>query len=89
MEADNGKTFMINLGLIQDIGSGATAPIYSVEGSTFDVSNMKRWYFTCTGYFSIQNDRGGAGQNIYAPANSVAAQMSNLVCAGAKVARSQ
>jgi hypothetical protein len=66
VEADNGASYQIDLGLIEDFGSGATTSVYNDEGGPFNMMNLKRWYFTCTGYFSILHDRG-IGPSIYAP----------------------
>ena len=85
VEADDGASYRINLGLIQDFGSGATTSVYNDEDGTFNMMNLKRWYFTCTGYFSILQNRGGMGPSIYAPPRSVAAHISEIVCTGAHV----
>jgi hypothetical protein len=89
VEADNGAKYQIDLGLIQDLGTGATTSIYSDEGASFNASNLQRWYFTCTGYFSVMqnNMRMRMGPQTYAPPRSVAAQMSEIVCAGAHKSR--
>jgi hypothetical protein len=82
VEAENGAAYMIDLGLIQSFGAGATTSIYNDEGGTFNVMNLKRWYFTCDGHFSVMENYG-SGPTVYAPPHSVAAHMSNIVCAGA------
>jgi hypothetical protein len=86
VEADNGASYQIDLGLIQDFGSGATTSVYDDKGGTFNMMNLKRWYFSCTGYFSIlQNGGMGPSPSTYAPPRSVAARIGEIVCAGAHV----
>lgn len=85
VEADNGAVFQIDLGLIQKFpNTSATAPVYRDEGGQFNPMNLKRWYFDCKGRFEVQQDDGLTPWT-YAPPRSVAAQISNIVCAGAVV----
>jgi TPR repeat protein len=85
VEADNGAAFQIDLGLIQDFPPGATAPVYSAEGGQFNPMNLKRWYFDCRGHIRVQQDVGLTPWT-YVPPRSVAAQIGNIVCAGAGIA---
>lgn len=85
VEADNGAAFKIDLGLIQEIGGEATTAIYSDEGTSFNPVNLRRWFFTCRGHFRMQLENGRLSPMSYAPPRSVAAQMSNIVCAGAGI----
>ncbi len=82
VEAENGAAYLIDLGLIQSFGAGATTSIYSDEGGAFNAMNLKRWYFTCEGHFSVMKNYG-SGPTTYAPPHSVAAHISEIVCAGA------
>jgi uncharacterized protein len=83
-EADNGAAYQIDLGLIQSFAAGATTAVYTDEGGTFNIMNLKRWYFTCEGHFSVMEDYG-LGPTLYAPPRSVARHISEIVCAGAGV----
>jgi hypothetical protein len=85
-EGDNGAIYLIDLGLIQSFGGGATTSIYTDEGGQFNVMNLKRWYFTCEGHFSVMDD-AGLSPAMYAPPHSVARYMSDVVCAGVGVNR--
>lgn len=86
VEADNGAVYKIDLGLIQQFAGGATTAIYTDEGGAFNAMNLKRWYFTCTGHFSVMQDNMRMGPTTYAPPRSVAARMSDIVCGGAGAA---
>jgi hypothetical protein len=82
VEADNGQVYRINLGLIQDFGTGATSVVYTDEGGAYSPENLKRWYFTCEGHFQVMGDLA-PGNWIYAPPHSVGRHISDVVCAGA------
>jgi hypothetical protein len=82
-EADNGAVYLIDLGLIQSFAAGASTAIYTDEGGAFNPMNLKRWYFTCEGHFSMMED--SLSPSMYAPPRSVARHISDVVCAGAGV----
>ncbi len=84
LEAENGAAYQIDLGLIQSFAAGATTVVYNDEGGGFSVVNLKRWYFTCEGHFSVMGDHG-SGPTLYALPRSVARHISDIVCAGAGV----
>jgi hypothetical protein len=47
--------------------------------------NLKRWFFDCRDHIRVQQDFGLTPWT-YAPPRSVAAQIGNIVCAGAGIA---
>ena len=83
-EADNGAVYLIDLGLIQSFAAGATTSVYADEGGSFNVMNLRVWYFSCEGHYNVLQDRG-LGPTMYAPPRSVARHISDIVCAGAGV----
>ena len=87
VEADSGSVYRIDLGSIQRLAAGATTAVYSDEGGAFNAMNLKRWYFDCRGHFQVMQDDLKLGPMVYAPPRSVAAQVSDFVCAGAGVSK--
>jgi hypothetical protein len=79
VEADNGAIYFINLGLVERFPPGAVAQIFYEDNQL-----PQRWFFDCAGHFSVEGDRSTSPM-IHAPSRSVAAHISNIVCAGAGI----
>ena len=87
IEADNGAVYQVDLNSIYRTTDGsADVVVYQYQGPSFDPRNMRRWFFTCRGYFRLSTD-AGISQPIYVPPRSVASQIGAIACAGAKDTR--
>jgi hypothetical protein len=87
IEADNGAVFKVELNSITHFNNGsADMVVYAVQGDAYEPANLTRYIFDCHGHYM---DTANMGTTLYAPPKSVAGQMANIACAGAKDTRGQ
>jgi hypothetical protein len=86
IEGADGSVVKIEMNSISHFNNGtAEAVVYMVEGTTYNPENTKRLWFDCQGHFRDQT--GMIGPTQYAAPLSMAGQLSNIACAGAKDTR--
>jgi hypothetical protein len=87
IQADNGSVFKVELNSITHFNNGsADMVVYAVQSDAYDPRNLTRYIFDCHGHYM---DTANMGTTLYAPPRSVAGQMANIACAGAKDTRGQ
>jgi hypothetical protein len=82
LEAANGEAIKIDMNSIQHFNNGAVeVVVYTyVPNTVFDIARLKRLRFDCHGQF-MELDGGFVSD---APPRSVAGEIADIVCAGAK-----
>lgn len=86
VEALDGSVYKIDMNSISHMNNGTAALIvYMVEGDDYDPRNVKRLWFDCRGHY--RDNTGGISVTLYAAPRSMAGQLSNIACAGAKDTR--